>query len=316
MKKYLPNGNIPLLIRELQNKFQVYAPQLEGKQIAFKHLVFPERVRLDYSLSFLPPAKLIIPFSYSKESATNKQKQLLFGVHLADLDAINYLDRIFSQPINDPIYQNIRKNFVIVGVDYPQQKDAFFTDQHEYLKSRCDLFLDKINNGYLAIPGTLLGQELLKSKYFEVITSQKYQPADKVNGNDLLKNIPALKKAVLNKNHPIWEEMAQKCLGCGICSYVCPLCFCFDREEKNTLTQPPQQLRRASSCLLKSFHAIAGGSNFAPTIKERFYNWYYHKFVRMVDEYGQPGCVGCNRCSTYCPAGINIYENLQRLIEQ
>lgn len=312
MQKYLPFGNLPLLLRELQNQFLVFAPQQEAGRVSFKELVFPERIKLDYGLSLTPPSKEIL---FKKEVNDAGRKKLLFGVHLVDLEAIEYLDRIFDKPISDAYYKTTRENFIVVGVDYPNQEGLFFTQNKDYLKSKCDLFLDEVEGGYLAIIGTKNGQQIVNSKYFQIWTGGKQINEQKIIGNELLSDPQKLRKAVLNKDHPIWDEMAKKCLGCGICSYVCPLCFCFDRVEKNTLTSNPHQQRCESSCLLKDFHAVSGGGNFAPTIKERFYNWYYHKFVRMVDEYGQAGCVGCGRCIAYCPAKIDLYKNLQELLK-
>jgi len=315
MEKFLPKDRLPLFLRELQTNYTVFAPQQAGEHIQFTKLIFPENIRLDYGLSLLPPTRIILPFKQEVEIKDDGKKSILFGVHLADLEALVLLDEIFDQPQSDSVYKRKREKFIIVGIDYPQQTDAFFKKERNRLKKRCDLYLDDIGSYYLAIPGSRDGKDIIRSPHFETKGDKEYARKDEITESSLLKNPARLKEAVLNSEHPLWEEMGQKCLGCGICTYVCPLCYCFDRKEENRLDQPPQSLRCWSSCLLADFHTVAGNHCFEKTIKERFYFWYYHKFVRMTEEYGHPGCVGCGRCSAYCPAGINIQQNLIRLLD-
>jgi ferredoxin len=118
------------------------------------------------------------------------------------------------------------------------------------------------------------------------------------------------------KNSPkIWEDLAERCLGCGICTYVCPLCHCFSIEDRVGLDDKCSRCRKWDACTLPGFAKIAGGHSFRPTIKERYYNWFYHKFVRAYKEYGKSQCVGCGRCKKYCPAQIDIQEVLKTILE-
>ncbi|NOY35794.1 MAG: hypothetical protein GXP44_02655 [bacterium] len=125
-----------------------------------------------------------------------------------------------------------------------------------------------------------------------------------------------LAKAVeWSRDHPIWDELGKRCLGCGICTYVCPLCHCFSIEDSVGLDGNCKRCRKWDACTLPDFAKIAGGHNFRPTIKERYYNWFYHKFVRAYNEYGRSQCVGCGRCKKFCPASIDIYEVLSVILE-
>jgi sulfhydrogenase subunit beta (sulfur reductase) len=69
------------------------------------------------------------------------------------------------------------------------------------------------------------------------------------------------------------------------------------------------------ACILSNFSQTAGGKNFRPTLKNRYYNWFYHKFVRAYKEFGKAQCVGCGRCQKYCPAGIDIEKVLLEIIK-
>ncbi len=116
-------------------------------------------------------------------------------------------------------------------------------------------------------------------------------------------------------NHKIWDELGEKCLGCGICTYVCPLCYCFSMEDKVGLDDKCSRCRKWDACTLPNFAKIAGGFSFRKTLRERYYNWFYHKFVRAYNESGKSLCVGCERCKNQCPAKIDILEVLKTILE-
>jgi len=73
--------------------------------------------------------------------------------------------------------------------------------------------------------------------------------------------------------------------------------------------------RNWDACTLPGFATIAGGHNFRQTVKDRYYNWYHHKFVRAYKEFGRAQCVACGRCQKYCPAGIDIEQVLSFRME-
>lgn len=125
-------------------------------------------------------------------------------------------------------------------------------------------------------------------------------------------------------NDKIWDNLAKICLGCGICSYVCPLCYCTSINDKIDLDnkQCPSSCslckgsrnRLWDSCLLNHFSQVAGENNFRAKLRDRIYNWYHHKFVRFPQEYGSVGCVSCGRCIKYCPAKINYRKVLEEVL--
>jgi ferredoxin len=112
-----------------------------------------------------------------------------------------------------------------------------------------------------------------------------------------------------NLDHPRWEEVAGRCLACGNCTLVCPTCFCAAVEQRTDLASSIEVTRRWDSCFDLAHSYLHGGSVRVST-KSRYRQWMTHKLSTWVDQFGNSGCIGCGRCITWCPAGIDITEEL------
>ena len=109
-----------------------------------------------------------------------------------------------------------------------------------------------------------------------------------------------------NFEHPHWEAVAERCLTCGNCTMVCPTCFCSTVEDSTDLTgQIAERWRKTDSCFTTAFSYIYGGS-VRTSAKARYRQWLTHKLASWADQFGALGCVGCGRCITWCPVGIDI----------
>jgi sulfhydrogenase subunit beta (sulfur reductase) len=115
--------------------------------------------------------------------------------------------------------------------------------------------------------------------------------------------------------HPRWDEVAARCLACGNCTMVCPTCFCHTVEETPDLAhQRAEHSRLWDSCFTQE-HGYIHGKNIRPTIKDRYRMWLTHKLASWIDQFGSSGCVGCGRCITWCPVGIDLTEELPALLK-
>lgn len=113
--------------------------------------------------------------------------------------------------------------------------------------------------------------------------------------------------------HPRWDRIAERCLSCANCTLVCPTCFCSSTEDRSSLDgQTAERWRRWDSCFSLDHSAVHGGSIRA-SIRARYRQWLTHKFAYWIDQFGESGCVGCGRCITWCPAGIELTEELAAL---
>jgi len=116
-----------------------------------------------------------------------------------------------------------------------------------------------------------------------------------------------------NLDHPHWDEVAKRCLTCGNCTLVCPTCFCSTIDDVTDLAgQTAERVRRWDSCFTMEHAKVAGG-NFRITPKSRYRQWLTHKFLWWKKQFGVDGCVGCGRCITWCPVGIDITAEINSM---
>ena len=111
-----------------------------------------------------------------------------------------------------------------------------------------------------------------------------------------------------NYENPRWDDVAKRCLTCGNCTLVCPTCFCTTVEDVTDLTgEHVERWRKLDSCFTMDFSYIHGGS-IRSSPRARYRQWMTHKLATWIDQFGTSGCVGCGRCITWCPVGIDITE--------
>jgi sulfhydrogenase subunit beta (sulfur reductase) len=113
-----------------------------------------------------------------------------------------------------------------------------------------------------------------------------------------------------NLEHPRWDDVAARCLACANCTMVCPTCFCTTVEDHADLTGGgAERVRQWDSCYTLDFSHLHGGS-VRSSIKSRYRQWLTHKLATWFDQFGSSGCVGCGRCITWCPVGIDLTEEV------
>jgi len=123
--------------------------------------------------------------------------------------------------------------------------------------------------------------------------------------------LPAL--LAQSPEHPRWDVTAARCLTCGSCTSVCPTCFCVTTEDFTDLAAGlSRRVRRWDSCFSVDFTYIHGG-NVRSSGRARYRQWLTHKLGSWHEQFGSSGCVGCGRCITWCPAGIDITEEARAL---
>lgn len=291
--------------------------QATNSRFRFAKLEAAKDYVMHYGPTVIPPKKYLFParedifrFERGEILPPSNREFVVFGVNKRDGEGLFYLDRIMNEPVADSHYVQRRANMRLVIVDALPPSNNI----------NCDLYLQVADDKHLeAYPYTEFGEKLVRgNRLFGHVAetgaiSLRHMPDDVVFH-------PRLDQIVENsRNHPVWDRLAETCFACGICSYVCPLCYCYEQRDKVDITADVShdlsgtRERRWDSCMLPDFAAVSF-TNFRPEVKDRIYNWYFHKFVRMPREYGFPGCIDCGRCIAFCPAKINFREVLKELI--
>jgi len=249
-------------------------------------------------------------------------KRAFIGVRPCELQALAIHDRVFTEgPYIDPLYQQRRKNAIIVTVNCVQPGGTCFCASMKTgprASSGFDLALTEImesdSHYFVVETGSKTGAELLNELPTREAKEGEIEAADKAMERSAKKmgralNTDGIKELLYRKfDDPHWEKIAGRCLTCGNCTMVCPTCFCVNVEDTTDLTgQQAERWSRWDSCFTSGFSYIYGGS-IRMSAKSRYRQWMMHKLVYWVDQFGTFGCVGCGRCITWCPAGIDITE--------
>jgi formate hydrogenlyase subunit 6/NADH:ubiquinone oxidoreductase subunit I len=260
------------------------------------------------------------------QTADAEQPRFAFlGVRACELAAMEVQDRTFLHgPYVDPIYQQRREQAFIVAVNCTQAAPTCFcTSMHT--GPRCskgfDLALTELRDGFIAEVGSENGQNLVARlgtsdptpEQLSSATAARQRAVDEITRRldttdirDLLLN---------NLEHPRWSEVATRCLSCTNCTMVCPTCFCSSVKEVSDLrNEHVERQREWDSCFNFDFSYMNGGVVRDET-RSRYRQWLTHKLASWHDQFGTSGCVGCGRCITWCPVGIDLTEEVAAIRE-
>ena len=251
----------------------------------------------------------------------------LLGVRACELAAIRVLDRVLlGDSYGDPIYRERRQRAFIVAVQCTQAAATCFCASMEtgpQVQDGFDLALTELvgaRHRFVVETGSDRGGEVLAELETAPATEQDLQAAEAAR-NPAAHQARSIDttgiKDLLYRNfeHPRWDHVAERCLSCANCTMVCPTCFCTTVEDQTDVTgDRAERWRRQDSCFTLSFSYIHGGSVRASG-KARFRQWMTHKLASWIDQFGTSGCVGCGRCITWCPVGIDITQEVAAIRE-
>ncbi len=257
------------------------------------------------------------------------QKMAFWGVRSCEISAIEILDRIFlKEDYVNKWYQKAREELFIIAVGCTRPASNCFcvaANTGPQPKSNFDISLIESygeDHYFILEIGSDKGAHLVddlnlkKAKTGDIdqcnamiasATDQMNKPFDSAAAAVLLKN---------NPEHPQWDDVATRCLACANCTMVCPTCFCTATEDITDLSgDHTERWLRWDPCFNGGFSYIHGGP-IQRSIKSRYRQWMTHKLSRWYDQFGTSGCVGCGRCITWCPVGIDLTEELLAMKEE
>lgn len=245
----------------------------------------------------------------------------LLGVRGCELAAIAIQDRVFLHGLyEDPVYLANRRDLLLIAVECGSPSASCFCTSMGTgpgVEGGADLTLTELIDGehrFLARADTSHGRDLLDRLERRPADAGDLRARDRVlaaatDRIDRHLDTDGLHDLLLgNLEHPRWNEVAERCLACANCTLVCPTCFCTTIEDTTSLTgEAAHRDRRWDSCFALEF-SHTGPSSVRNSVSSRYRQWATHKLATWIDQFDTSGCVGCGRCITWCPVGIDITE--------
>ena len=254
------------------------------------------------------------------------ERWAFIGVRSCDLHAIAKLDCVFlGGRFVNPAYEARRGNIFVVAVNCAVAGGTCFCvsmDTGPRATFGYDIALTEVLDGephFLVEAATEGGREVVATLETRQASADEIETGEQVvertaesMGRRLeTEGLPGLLAA--SREHPRWDEVADRCLTCGNCTMVCPTCFCTTVEDVTDLGgEEAERWQKWDSCFTLDFTNLHGGGvRVSP--RSRYRQWLTHKLGTWHDQFGESGCVGCGRCITWCPVGIDITEEAEAI---
>ncbi len=289
---------------------------------SWKRFLFPPRLKI---LTVTKRGKVLE--LESDEGGKQKKQYAFLGVRPCELSAMALQDKVFmGAQYADRAYSDARKGAFIVAVNCTRSGGTCFctsTGTGPGTTEGYDIALTEIveddRHCFLAEIGSARGTDVMndvprtKASAADVQLARKLVGAAKGNMKKTM-NAAGLKELLSgNIDGAHWEEVSRRCLLCANCTLVCPTCFCSTIEDTTDLSgEHAERWRRWDSCFTMDFAKVTGG-NFRSSPRARYRQWITHKLSWWIDQFGTSGCVGCGRCITWCPVGIDITAEVRAL---
>jgi len=267
-------------------------------------------------------------FRILKNEAKPERPYAFLGARACELAAIAVQDRVLLEDqYPDATYRKYRRGAFIIAVQCTQAAATCFCASMgtgPQVSAGFDLVLTELlgskGHRFLVATGSDRGAKVLSELESVPATGADRQEAEAsvAEAARQVRSIDSMGvKELLYENfeNARWDNVASRCLTCANCTMVCPTCFCTSVEDVTDITgEHAERWRRWDSCFTQSFSYIHGGS-VRTSAKSRYRQWMTHKLASWIDQFGSSGCVGCGRCITWCPAGIDITEEVRAIRE-
>lgn len=340
--KTITKANFRKLVEGLMEDNEVIGPKwrdrdADGNKVyRFLKLNSFDELQMDYTRTSSSPKNFFLPFkeelvTYELDDGDWEQNiqytmhpRVIVGMRVCDINALRKLDEVLVKSVYpNPYYFSRRRNTIIIGLDHEPLEDCFCRSMDADVAFHgFDLFLTDIGDKYFVTISSDTGYMLVNRFNGEEITDEdqllykrvKKDIESKFKTQVDVTIVPELMDMEFESD--VWEKWGDKCLSCGSCAMVCPICYCYGVEGDVDLTfTHATKTRFLYSCNLLDFAAVAGGHNFRPDPHIRLKYRYYHKFRGFVEAFNQSLCVGCNRCGVACLAGIHPKAVIDDLIQ-
>jgi len=310
----------------LTGRYTLIAPRLVEGELLYRSVTASAEIVLEFRRTVLSPKTFFLPdtqvvLEVEKRGTETTlaepevvKEQVIIGVRPCDARGLRALDALLlDRPPADAYYAERREKTTLIGLACPRLwEDCFCTSLGGAPDdaSDVDLMFYEGRTGYWLSVVTEKGAALVEGLRTE--ETEQALPASDISGERVPVLAPDGWSALFDDAY--WQRLADRCLSCHACTYVCPTCRCFDVRDDTTAAGPGyahiQRLRAWDSCMAAAYRRIAGGHNPRPSKAQRLRNRYYCKFCYSPIDFGAVACVGCGRCIAVCPVAIDITEML------
>jgi len=333
----LEKKDLGAFFQDLMGKYDLYAPVrlTEGVSV-YKKIDDPGEVDLSNPNPQKPLKEVFfsqseVMFRYEKVEKRDRvtstedvqRERVALGARPCDIQAIFLLDQVFSgKDYTDVYYLQKRKRTTIIGLACNAPLTTCFCssmDGGPFVRRGSDLFLIDLGKAYLVEFLTEKGEAFSRNPFFKEVDKADINLANEIEERALKKADASLSVEGIEKRldemseSPFWDRAQEKCIGCRVCTYLCPTCHCFDIADE-ALNERGQRVRNWDSCLSALYSLETSGHNPRPTGRERTRQRLMHKFNYFPKNFGPMACVGCGRCIIYCPANFDIRQTLKEII--
>jgi sulfhydrogenase subunit beta (sulfur reductase) len=323
--KFLSKEALQTWLDHLANDATLIAPRFVDDILLYRSVSSAREIVLDYTRPkmsakevVLPPSEPILFIEKRGQEVVFSEPpsgaQVVFGLRPCDAHGIAVLDAVFvgKEPV-DLNYARRREATTLIGLSCPQMWEDCFCNSMGGMPNdprHVDVLLSEVENGYAVNTVTDKGRTLIAHLNLQEITDEPPEPF-----------LNEAESVLTQEDWPdrfvdhYWDLMAERCLECRMCAYLCPVCRCFDIRDQVTQQgisySKYDRLRCWDSCTGANYRVVAGGHNPRATKGQRLRNRFFCKFHYFHVEYGLSGCVGCGRCIEACPVNIDIVEVLR-----
>lgn len=320
-------GDLPVGLRDEQSPGSYRLVERDDEAV-FGHVVGPQSFK---SLFHVPEERLFTlrrkGRSFEAEKAPVPGARLaLFGARSCDLAAVAVQDRVMMHgPHADPRYASRRADVFVVAVHCGEPGGTCFCasmDTGPRARAGFDVALTELlsrEHRFLVEIGSEAGAELVAGLSTRPASDEDLALADqliehaKQNMGRTMDTVGLRERVYEAAEHMHWDDVGKRCLTCTSCTMVCPTCFCTHTEDVTDLSgDTAERVRRWDSCFSLDYSYMHGGA-VRTSVGARYRHWLTHKLASWHDQFDSSGCVGCGRCLTWCPAGIDITQEVDAL---
>ncbi|OWZ84341.1 4Fe-4S dicluster domain-containing protein [Natranaerobius trueperi] len=337
-------SNLLEVFKNLESEYEVYCPVKQDDTETFVPVnqtnvndsqdlkeILSKNEPTSFPLkSFLfPDSETFLEFQREKdkvEFSVTKGKELsrvILGGKPCDVESFKMIDMVFLDEPVDTFYQDNRDKTILISSVCNEKGPNCLCDDfgiNRTAPEMADILLitgekTTANTDEIYLKSTSeKGEKLIeKLTEFDSVEETGEVEINKVESSEEELSAETIKDKIEELyESSIWEELAMRCLSCGICTYYCPTCHCYDISDFYRKDQGVRY-RSWDSCMYKNFTNMAGGHNPRSNKPDRIRNRFFHKLNYFVKQQGPLACVGCGRCAKNCPAGISINTVLKKI---